>query len=155
MREKKIHCPYSVFRFLRYTDDGIRNTNKGFSLLELVLAIVIIGLCAIPIALSHQQAAAGSIQTKVLTIATALAEEKMEVAINDGFSGVSDVASTAFNSPFDDYSYQVTVHYVDSSDLDTPIDPTASDYKNIEVQVSHSILDQGVALSTVLVDYTN
>ncbi|MBU4148944.1 MAG: type II secretion system GspH family protein [Candidatus Omnitrophica bacterium] len=129
--------------------------NKGFSLLELVLSIVIIGLCIIPIALSHQQAAAGSIQTKVLTVATALAEEKMEEAINAGFSGVSNTSLTSFSSPFTDYSYQVTVHYVDALDLDTSIDPATSDYKNIEVQVSHGILDQSVAVKSLLVDYTN
>ena len=128
---------------------------RGFSLLELVLAIVIIGMCIIPIALKHQQAAQGSYQTKVLTIATALAEGEIEEVIGSGFSAASDVSLTSFDSPFDDYSYQITVHYVEGDDLDTSVDPTTTDYKNIEVQVSHSVLDQAVVLNTVLVDYTN
>jgi len=127
--------------------------HKGFTLIELIISTVVLGLCVIPIALIHQEAMHGSYQTKVLTVATALAEEKMEETLILGFSGVASVASTSFASPFDDYSYQVTVHYVNGSDMDTSVDPTVTTYRNIEVQVSHSLIDQAVVLNSALTDY--
>jgi len=126
---------------------------RGFSLIELVIAIVIISTCAIGVAIMFQEASSGSYIAVVMTVATALAEEKMEETLRLGYSSASSVSSTAFASPFDDYTYEVIVHYVDESDLDTSVDPTVTDYKNVEVQISHAVIDQAVVLNSVLANY--
>ena len=128
-------------------------SQKGFSLIELVLAIVIIGIVIIPTALRYQEAMHGSCQTKVLTIATGLAEDKMEESLGLGYSNVADESLTSFGSPFDDYGYQVTVHYVNEGAFDTSVDPTVTDYKSVEIQVSHSLLDQAVVTKSVLTNH--
>lgn len=124
---------------------------NGFTLIELIISIIVISICVIPIAVMYQQALQGSLETKVLTVATSLAEEKMEEILRLGYSGISNVGLNNFPKPFDDYNYEVIVHYVEASDLDTSVDPTETDYKNIEVQVTHAI--QTVTLTSLLTDY--
>ena len=125
---------------------------KGFTLVELVMSIIIIAICAIPTALMFQQAAGKSFITRVTTVATALAEEKMEETLGLGFSGVTDSGPTAFSSPFSDYSYQVTVYYVQAADLNTSVSPTVTAYKNVEVRISHSAVGT-VSLMSLLTSY--
>lgn len=126
--------------------------NEGFSIIELVISIVVVSICIIPISLLYQEAMRGSIETNVLTVANALAEGELEENLQLGFSGVSDVASTAFSEPFDDYSYQVTVHYVNASDLETSVDPTVTDYRTVEVQVSHDAIGT-ISSKSLLTNY--
>ena len=127
-----------------------RSSQTAFTFVELVMSIIILSVCAIPIALLHQQASLGSHQARVVTIATALAEEKLEEVLRLGFAGVSDVGSTNFNSPFSDYSFQVDVDYVEEADLDTPVG-YVTNHKSIEVQVSHS-LAPSITVKSLLTD---
>lgn len=124
---------------------------KGFTLIGLVISIIIISICSIPIAIMYQQASLGSFQTRAITIATALAEEKMEEVLRLGYLGISDAAGN-FLTPFQDYSYQVIVHYVEAEDLDTPVDPTVTGYKNIELQVNHSAMGS-IKLNSLLTNF--
>ncbi|MFH1645673.1 MAG: hypothetical protein ABIB11_04550, partial [Candidatus Omnitrophota bacterium] len=87
------------------------------------------------------------------TLATALAEEKMEQMLLQDFSEVNSIPETSFSTPYLDYTYQVSVCYVDPSDFDASISPDVSDYKKVEVQVSHPFLNEAVVLKTLLVDY--
>ena len=113
------------------------NYLQGFTLIGLVLSIIIISICAIPLSLMFGQASRAGLPNRITTIATALAEEKMDEVLRLGYSGVSDQGLTDFPVPFDDYSYQVVVHYVDSSDLNTPVEPTITDYRTVEVNLRH------------------
>jgi prepilin-type N-terminal cleavage/methylation domain-containing protein len=128
-------------------------TNKGFTLVELVISIVIISICVLSIALMYQEALRGSFNAKVITVATALAEEKMEEILRLGYLGVGNVGQTNFSSPFSDYSFKITVHYVQATDLNNPVDPTVTEYKNVEVKVMHSNI--ATTINSLLTDYTD
>lgn len=123
----------------------------GFTIVELLMAIIIISICVIPVALMYQQATQGSYQTRVLTVATALAEEKMEEVLRLGYSGVSDIGLSNFPSPFADYSFQVDVDNVEAEDLDTSV-VNETGYKSVEVQVSHSVAPS-VTVKSLLTNY--
>jgi len=109
---------------------------KSFSLIELVISTVIISIAALSIAFLYQQALSGSLEVRELTVATALAKEKMEEVLLSSFSDVGSVMETAFGAPFSNYSYQIDACYVQSANLDTCVDPTTTDYKKVEVLVS-------------------
>jgi len=126
---------------------------KGFSLIELIISIVVISICAISLATMYQEASRGSYKTEATTVATILAEDKLEETLMDGYSGVSSVGSTAFDSPFGDYTYQVTVNYVNAADLETSVDPTVTDYRTIEVQVDHAAISHSVTIKSLLTNH--
>ncbi len=127
-------------------------TKRGVTLIELTISIVIVAICLIPIALMYQQAAQGGYVTRVMTVATLLAEEKMEETLILGYLGVNSVASTAFPSPFTDYNYEVIINYVDPSDLDASVNPTVTDHKSVLVQVDRSGLET-ISLKSLLTNY--
>ncbi|UCG35305.1 MAG: type II secretion system protein [Candidatus Omnitrophota bacterium] len=109
---------------------------RGFSLIELVISTVIISIAALSIAFLYQQALSGSLEVRELTVATALAKEKMEEVLLLDFGSVADVSDTSFPAPFSNYSYAVNVCYVQSTNLDSCVDPTTTDYKKVEVVIN-------------------
>lgn len=110
---------------------------KGMTLLELVLSIIIIAMCVLPLSVIYTQVLAKIYKSRVMTIASGLAEEKMDQATAKGYSGVVNESSTNFSSPFSSYSSQVVVNYVNAADLNTSVDPTVTEYKRVEVRVVH------------------
>jgi type II secretory pathway pseudopilin PulG len=111
---------------------------KTFTLVELIMSIIIVALAAIPISIMYQRSMQGSVANRMLTVASSLAEQKMEETLNLGFSAATSQGPNAFSAPFNEYSYQVIVHYVQAADLNTSVDPTVTDYKNIEVRVTNN-----------------
>jgi len=114
---------------------------KGYSLVELIIAVVLIGICILPVALVFQTVLAKNYRLTVITTAVSLAEDKMDEVLIQGYTiggGVGVVYSESFASPFDDYSYAVEVHNVEPPNLGTSVDPTDTGYKNVEVRVAHA-----------------
>lgn len=124
-------------------------TPKGFTLIELIMSVIIISICIIPVAVMFQQAMHGSVEAKVLTVANALAEEKMEEILRLGYANVTNQSGTF--TGFSDYSFQVTVNYANSSDLNTPV-ANATGYRSVEVGVAHGGI-QPVALRSLVTNY--
>lgn len=112
--------------------------NKGLTLIELVLSIIIISICFLVLAMIYQQVLNNIYGTRVMSIASALAEEKTDDVFGKGYSGITNQSSASFSSPFSDYTYEVVVNYVNDADLNTPVDPTVTEYKRVEVRVTHS-----------------
>lgn len=127
----------------------------GFTLPELVISIVIINIAIISVALMYQVALRGSFNTKIMAVATVLLEEKAEEVLRLGYVGIDNATTTntSFLDPFSDYQYQVTVHYVNNSSLDTSVDPTVTGYKNVEVRVTYSNIAP-VIINSLLTNYT-
>ena len=130
---------------------------NGFTLIELLISIVIFSICLVSVVVMFQQALYGGYDTRVLTIANFLAEEKMEEVLTLGYAGVTSVAATNFPSPFNSYTFEVAVHYVQPPDLDTSVDPTVTDYKNVEVKVVKPMPNYNatVTMSSLLTNYIN
>ena len=127
--------------------------NDGYFLMELILIIVVVSLCILPISGAIGQATQNSIFNEESVTKTNLAEQIMESMMNKTFTGCASISQTSFPSPFTNYNYTVSVNYVNSSDLDTPVVST-TEYKRILVSVSDS---HGNAMSLVglKTDYLN
>lgn len=126
---------------------------NGFTLAELIISIIIISLSVLSMALIFQETLRGSPAVKAMTIATALAEEKIDEVLRLGYAGVNNTGPTNFPSPFSDYSFQIVVHYVDATGLDTSVDPLQTEYRNVEVRVMHSGI-ANISVNSLLANYT-
>ena len=128
-------------------------STKGFTLIELIIAIVILSLCILGIAGVYQTVLVKGVRAKIIDTSIGLLEEKMDEVLGEGYSvgggGTGIVYSGSYTS-FTDYTYEVEVHFVDPAvSFDTSDDPNDNGYKNIEVRVSHSIVGTYKANSLV------
>ena len=111
--------------------------NKGFTLLELVIAIVLIGII-LPLILNPMLVltvkGAGSDNIRV---AGTIAEAKLEHLAGLTFDQVVSQATQNVAAPYSDYSEAVHVDYVQGPfSLDTN-SATSTDYKRVRIAVSY------------------
>lgn len=126
---------------------------RGMTLIELVLSIIIIAVCLIPVSTMYNQVLSKIYKSRVMTTASALAEETMDQHLGKTFSGIANTVLTSFSSPFSDYSYQVVVNYVEAANLNTSVDPTVTQYKRVEVRITHSQIGT-LRMVSLLTNYT-
>jgi prepilin-type N-terminal cleavage/methylation domain-containing protein len=114
---------------------------KGLTLIEIIMAMVIIGiafytLIAIYITLAPRNIRVENINKKVY-----LAQEKMEEYLTRPFALIQTVNPKVYETPsFGQYAYSIVVTYVATSDLNTPVGgPTP--FKNVKVRVWGGPLD--------------
>lgn len=108
--------------------------NKGLTIVEIVISMVVISISVLSIVFSYQQALNNSVKTRSLTVGTGLAEDKIEEMLAREYSAVASETGS-FSSPFADYSYSVDVYNVQSSDLDTSYG-SETGYKRVDVTVA-------------------
>ena len=116
--------------------NGLKNKSKGFTLFELVLTIVVVGIASIPLSLMLSQQAQSIVQSGDHTAALHVARLEMEKVMNINYAAIT---SASFSN-YQGFSYDVvrTVSYVQGSDI------TAESLKKIVVDVKK------VGSSTVL-----
>ena len=113
------------------------SSRSGFSLIEAVLAIVLLGASFLGLSLLLSNTTVHNIDLDISNTAILLARDTMVETKAQKFDDIDDVSITAFGGDFSDYSYQVDVDYVDPTNLDAPVaGPTA--YKRIIVTVTMS-----------------
>ena len=81
------------------------NKSKGFTLIELVMTIVVVGIVGVPLALSIGQQVYSTVQSGAYTKALNLARYEMEILNNTAFASIA----TASYPSFQGYPYNVTV----------------------------------------------
>lgn len=131
---------------------------KGFTLLESILAATIISVGIWGAMLVTQNAQVTGVYSDKVTIATQLANEKLEEIIADkslkssGYSGITETNYSAetLSGNFSGYERSVTITEVSDADLSTPT--TGSGLKKVTVTVSFD--GQDVSLVTVLANYS-
>ena|SRR3989339_579457 len=106
---------------------------KGFTLIELVIAIVVVSIAFYAIISVFITVAPRNINAEDLSKATYLANRVMEETTAKSFSSISSVSPTSFASPFSNYNYQVVVDYVTTAEPDVvSVNPT--NYKRVKVR---------------------
>lgn len=127
-----------------------KKTSKGFSLLEVMVAVVILafGLLAImhlfPIGLRASKISQDT------TVATFLAQQKMEKLRATKYTEIDDTPlSETFNSPFDDFTWTKYVSEFESGEIDD------GKLSKVMIDVSYSPYGQGrrVRLVTFIANY--
>lgn len=114
--------------------------NKGFTLLELLLAMVIMAVGMLGIMALFQNASRGALQADLNGEAIVLAREKLEEIImdkiRDGYDALdgSSYPQETFTGDFSPFVRSTSIEEVAEGDLSTP--QAGSGYKRVEVTVS-------------------
>jgi len=87
--------------------------NKGFTLIEVLVAMVILSVGLLGTAALITGIIRGNKVSNRITTATTLAQDKMEEIKRSGYSNAVSEAKSSLPSPYDQYERQVTV--VDNS----------------------------------------
>ena len=112
-----------------------RFPRKGFTLIEVIIAITILGVAFLGLTHVVVSTTEYNIDVDVTTQAVLLSRDVMATTMAKDFDDISDVSTVSFGGGFNDYSYSVDVEYVDAANLNTPVaGPT--DYKRIVVTVT-------------------
>ncbi len=90
-------------------DLSINNNELGFTLLEVLVAIVILSIGLLGMASLTIGIIQGNKLSNDLTTATTLAQDKMEEKRLEGYSGVTAETKGSCPSPYDDYEIEVVV----------------------------------------------
>jgi len=125
-----------------------KKRQKGFTLIEVIIVVVVLSIAVGTLLTVVANVMRATVLPEVINISTGLAEQELERVTVQRFSAVATEASSAFASPFDDYTRQVTV-----SNLDANLSPTGSstDYKQVVVTVSHGV-GGDISLTSVVVN---
>ena len=124
-----------------------KNT-KGFTLIEMIIIIVIVAIGVVPLMNMFYGAGISMGQAGFVTVATELAQRKMDGYIQSGYASASSGSGT-FSAPHAAYSWTTTVTPVDAGFLD---DAGSTTYKKVEVTVSAS--GNSLKLTTVLANHS-
>ena len=108
---------------------------RGFTLIELVMAVVIAAIIFISLATVLSMALWHTVKPEYYTVAAGLAAGEIDRVTNQKFSNVTSEAATAFAGNFSDYNHQVGVDYVNGADL-TQVSVPPTDYKRVTIIIS-------------------
>ncbi len=98
----------------------IFNNQKGFSLIEAIIVIIVISIGAIGVLSVFITGMKGAGEPMLNLQAVELAQEAMEqrvigLRMSSGFNAVQDVAATTFSAPFTNFLYSVDITCVDAN----------------------------------------
>ena len=108
--------------------------SKGYTLVELVMAIVIMSIAFYALINVFISIAPLDINVSTMTIGTHLMNQEMEAMSIRKVSNVSSVDATAFPSPYGNYNYSITVNYVTTAEPDVTTTETTG-IKRVKVRV--------------------
>lgn len=129
----------------------LRSKSGGFSVVDAVLSVVLVASSYLALGAVLTDTSLKSVNMEVSTAAVFLARAKMAQVKAQDFATVNDEGSTAFTSPFSQYYSTVSIDYVETGDLNTPVaGPT--DYKRVEVVVGRSEWAGAIHLYDLLVN---
>lgn len=124
---------------------AVDSKNKGFTLLEVLVSIVILSVGLLGMASLTVGIIKGNKLSNDLTTATTLAQDKMEEIRNGGYDGLpsSDTTDTEDYGDITDYTQYKRVT---ETDVDTP----ATGMKTVTIKVYWASDDHHVELKTIL-----
>ena len=122
---------------------------RGFTLIETVIGIAVIGIIAIGLLATFTGVFTNALRDEVMTIATGLAKGEMERVSRLSFASVVDQnrgAPVSFGGNFSNYSWQVRV---DPVPVGIENDPGMANYKQVEARVTNPIVGD-ISLKTIV-----
>lgn len=125
---------------------------KGFTLIETVISIVVIGIAFLGLLAIFTAGYINAVHDEAMTIADMLAKGEMERIRGLAFANVTDEnrdSPAAFTGNFYNYRWQVRV---DAVPVAIANDPSMANYKQVEVRVTNNIAGQ-VSLKTIVTNY--
>lgn len=124
---------------------------KGFSLVEMIIAMVVIGIAFYALISVFITVAPRNVNLEYLTKATHLAFEKMEETTVKPFTSIVSQSATSFTGDFSQFQYQVIMNYVTAAEPDTLAGGSTS-YKRVKVRTWGG-LSGVVELTTLVTTY--
>lgn len=127
---------------------------KGFTIIELIIAIFILALGITAVFAIFPLGIQIVRFSKMTTTATYLGEAKIEEIISEPYNEIYSESKQALDSPFNAYSRETRVSYVDPTSPELPEVETDLGIKKIEVTVfwksSLGITEQSIELQTLI-----
>ncbi len=131
-------------------------SEKGFSLVELIIAIVIGGVLFYSLLSMFANTTTNNAKDEFMVQALYLANEKLETVSSKPYSSVADESLISFPGSFNMFKSVVLISNVSSIDLDTNTGASTTGYKKITVRVMSLGLNLGtVEVSTLITDIAN
>lgn len=127
---------------------------KGFTLIELVMAVAIAGIAFYSLLIVFINAAYQSVDVEALSMGLYLANARLEEVSNQSYASITGEATAPFGSGFSDFSSVVRVDYVSSEALDLAVG-TDFGYKKITIRVISSSLTSSIEVVTLATDASN
>ncbi len=125
---------------------------KGFTLVETLISIVVIGIAFLGLAAVFTGVFTNAVRDEGMTIATMLAKGEMERVIGLSFSEVDDEHRddpVTFGGDFSNYFWQVRIDAVPET---IAVNPEKTEYKQVEVRVTNAIVGD-ISLKTIITNY--
>jgi len=115
---------------MKLTQKSLRRKRKGFTLIELIMAIVVVGIVALPISITLSKHVQSVFQSQDITMAINLAKFDLAQVNNTSYTSIA----SASISNYQGYGYNLTrtVSYVNGSSF------SSESTKKITVQVTKS-----------------
>lgn len=124
---------------------------RGVTLLELVAFLIVAGIALPPLLMVASQAVYNAIVNEITITSVGLTEEKIEEIKSLSFNNVVDSSGT-FSSPFQRYSFSISVGCVTSNNYDNPQTCQITDnYKHVTVTVNNSIIPEVNSTLTTII----
>ncbi|MFA5839422.1 MAG: prepilin-type N-terminal cleavage/methylation domain-containing protein [Candidatus Margulisiibacteriota bacterium] len=127
----------------------------GFTLIELVMTIVIGSIAVYSVIMIFVNTTSRNAQVDNLSIAVHLASSKIEQVSNKAYLNVSSEALSAFTGQFSNFSSQVLVTNVSSTEIDTSSGTTETGYKKIKVFIITTGSFTSIEVSAMVTDASN
>lgn len=144
---KRVNDPlrsHQKYSKLRTPNSELLLKNKGFTLIEIIILIVMAGILLPAIIIPFATGIKGSTKPEMVTTAMYLAHQRMEELMKFDYSKTPELDPTALTAPaaapIAGYQWQWSIYYVDNSFLNPDL-VTNRGYKQIRVLITDPVGD--------------